>query len=272
MRKFTAVPGKGIFAGSKAANKRRIMAAEDEMYEYDGKLFDWRQMNVIKAGLNRGLDVSIYADPKFNEWHMYAILEGLEQGIDPSIYANPEFSYPQMREIREGLVSGVDVNIYADPKYSWDQMAQIRKGLEAGLDVSTYADPNIDAKEMRKTATKLLRQHSGKQGEQNTSSNSKTQLHVEYYPYERYSAGGRLRKANITAPTELEALAKMCNKLGLYMDYDDVMENGSVEAVIDSIDESNGDGCDYITLLENRTTGEVLIESDWGPDEDHEEE
>lgn len=28
MRKFTAIPGHGIFAGSRVANERRIMAAE----------------------------------------------------------------------------------------------------------------------------------------------------------------------------------------------------------------------------------------------------
>ena len=103
------------------------------------------------------------------------------------------------------------------------------------------------------------------------ASNS-VKLHVEYYPYERYGGDDHLKKANITAPTELEALAKMCGNMGLYMDYDDVMENGSVEDVIDNIDASNGDGCDYIKLLENRTTGEVLIKGDWEPDDDYEEE
>lgn len=141
-RKFTAIPGKGIFATS----RRRIAAAE----EYDGKQFDDGQMEEINTGLKSGVDVSIYADPKFDEQQMWQIRKGLETEVDVSQYADPKFDWGQMKEIRKGLKSGVDVNVYADPKFHWSQMEEIRLGLEAGVDVSQYADPKLDRIQMER--------------------------------------------------------------------------------------------------------------------------
>lgn len=101
-------------------------------------------------------------------------------------------------------------------------------------------------------------------------------LHVEYYPYERYGGGGGKRKANISADNMMEALAKLADHLGLYIQPEEIIgdedyppEYDSPEEVINEIEMSNGDGCDYITLLQNKTTGEVLIK---GWDEEDEEE
>lgn len=142
-RKFTAIPGKGIFAGS-ATSSRRIAAAE----EYDGKMFDEDQMREIRKGLDAGVDVSQYADPKFSSWQMLQIRKGLESGVDVSPYADPKFKWDQMEEIRYGLESGVGISQYADPKFNWKQMEQIRKGLESGVDVNQYADPKFDRAQM----------------------------------------------------------------------------------------------------------------------------
>lgn len=58
------------------------------------------------------------------------IRKGRRSGVDVSVYADPKFDGWQMREIRKGLESGVDVGIYADPKvYGW-RMLEIRLGLE----------------------------------------------------------------------------------------------------------------------------------------------
>lgn len=166
MRKFTAVPGKGIFA----ASRRRIVAAE----EYDGKMFDWRQMDQIHRGLEAGLDVSQYADPKFDYNQMEAIRYGLEHGFDVTPYAELGYSGGQMLQIAFGLARGLDidwyadlkfdeqqmdmiywglvydldVSTYADPKYNYDQMSWIYYGLQDGLDVSVYADPKFDDGQM----------------------------------------------------------------------------------------------------------------------------
>ena len=43
------------------------------------------QKRFIIMGLEKGLDVSWYAKPEFNEWQMFQIRLGLENNIDVSI-------------------------------------------------------------------------------------------------------------------------------------------------------------------------------------------
>lgn len=64
-------------------------------------LFDDLQMFEIERGLEEGLDVSIYTDPKFNGNQMFEIRWGLKRGVDVSVYADPKFHRCQMEEIRE---------------------------------------------------------------------------------------------------------------------------------------------------------------------------
>ena len=121
------------------------------------------QMDAIRTGLQNGVDVSIYADPKYYGDQMYGIREGLEwnaehpdKQIDVSLYADPKYDYGQMRGIREGLEwnaeypeQKIDVLLYADPKFIYSQMKEIRLGLENGIDASLYATPEMTAQEMK---------------------------------------------------------------------------------------------------------------------------
>ena len=59
-----------------------------------------KQMKEIREGLEDGLDVSIYADPKFDDYQMTELRLGLWHGIDASTYANPEYSALEMSEKR----------------------------------------------------------------------------------------------------------------------------------------------------------------------------
>lgn len=99
----------------------------------------------------------------------------------------------------------------------------------------------------------------------------RVRLHVEYEEYERY-AQGKLRRANITGSDLLDALKKMVDRMGLYLDSDEIEEEGmTAEEVINSIDMSNGDGCDFIYILKNVDTGEVYIHSDYDYDDEEQE-
>lgn len=92
---------------------------------------DDSQWRWICFGLDSGVDVSTYADPKF-DWKQMAEIElGLRAGINVSKYADPKFDHYQMYEIREGLKSGVNISEYADPELDWWQMAKVRERLEA---------------------------------------------------------------------------------------------------------------------------------------------
>jgi len=60
---------------------------------------------------------------------MHEILDGLDKGLDVTIYAKPEFNAQQMSQIRQGLKKGLDVTIYAKPEYSASQMKEIKLSL-----------------------------------------------------------------------------------------------------------------------------------------------
>jgi hypothetical protein len=60
---------------------------------------------------------------KFNEYQRRVIEAGQKSGVDVSIYADPKYDAGQMQQIRIGLEGNLDVSIYADPKYDYGQMS-----------------------------------------------------------------------------------------------------------------------------------------------------
>lgn len=110
-----------------------------------------------------------------------------------------------------------------------------------------------------------------------TAATDTVRLYVEFYPYARYERVSK-KTATVSGKDLLEALKKMVDKMRLYMDSEDIEDNGwTADQVIDRILESNGDGCDYIVTVKNRDTDEVLIDEydemeteDWDDDEDDE--
>ncbi len=54
---------------------------------------------------------------------------GLSKNLDVSVYADPKYDWRQMDQIRLGLYNGVDVSKYNDPKIPWEEMEQIRNEL-----------------------------------------------------------------------------------------------------------------------------------------------
>lgn len=122
--------------------------------EKSGK-FNYSQKEQISFGLQKGLDISIYAKPEFNKWQMEQIRFGLEKGLDVSVYAKKEFNSEQMRQIRYGLEKDIDVSIYAKPEFKAIQMYEIRLGLEKGLDVNTYTKPKFDWRQTRQISIGL---------------------------------------------------------------------------------------------------------------------
>ena len=49
---------------------------------FDQNEFDEKQLEAINEGIEEGLDISKYADPKFTVWQMIAIQRGLRKGLD----------------------------------------------------------------------------------------------------------------------------------------------------------------------------------------------
>ena len=122
--------------------------------EESGK-FNYSQKKQINFGLQKGLDISIYAKPEFKGSQMEQIRFGLEKGLNAHIYAKPEFDYEQMRQIRLGLERGLDVSIYAKTEFDWSQMQEIRLSLEKSSDVNTYVKPEFDWRQTPQISTDL---------------------------------------------------------------------------------------------------------------------
>lgn len=99
---------------------------------------------------------TLHDSGKFNKEQLAEIREGLEKGLNVSIYAKPEFDDIQMSIIRHGLSDKIDISIYAKPEFNWEQMEQIYIGLRKGLDVSRYADPKISWQDMKNIKESLL--------------------------------------------------------------------------------------------------------------------
>ena len=122
--------------------------------EESGK-FNNSQKEQISFGLQKGLDISIYAKPEFNNWQMEQIRFGLEKGLNVHIYAKPEFDWMQMLQIRKSLENELDVSVYAKPEFNSIKMYEIRFGLEKGLDVNTYTKPKFDWRQTRQISIGL---------------------------------------------------------------------------------------------------------------------
>lgn len=125
------------------------------MFENGKMTLNKEQMKEVEIGRLKGLDVSKYENPLFNNIQMREIRLGLEEGLDVSKYANPNFTPLQMKEIIEGLKKGLDISKYADKNFNWYQMEQIRLGLESGIDITKYADKKFDADQMEEIRVRL---------------------------------------------------------------------------------------------------------------------
>ena len=56
-------------------------------------------MYKIREGLKDNLDVSFYANPKYNDKQMDVIKTGLEENLDVSVYTRDVFNEHQMKAI-----------------------------------------------------------------------------------------------------------------------------------------------------------------------------
>ena len=98
---------------------------------------------------------------------------------------------------------------------------------------------------------------------------------IKFEPYERYTSSG-VKTATFTAPNLFEALCKVCDKLLLYFNREDIEEEGyTVEDILNRLHSENGDGCDFIISIENISTGKTIFDDsesyftddDWDLDE-----
>ena len=147
------------------------------------KDFNLSQKDEIRKGLEKGLDVSVYAKVNLDSfemghirnlleeglteianyvdllkasWQFSIVAEDLRNNIDVSGYLKKEFSWDQKMLVRQGYLDNVDYSMYANPEYNIEQMLEIKSGLFANVDVSKYANPKYNWKQMREIKLGLL--------------------------------------------------------------------------------------------------------------------
>ena len=97
--------------------------------------FEPREILLIEQGLMQGLDVKIYANPKYEYDIMQELKKGLEHGLDLTKYTK-DYDAQQINEIRLGIEHEINFKRYLNPNFSSTQMREIRLALEEGLNVN----------------------------------------------------------------------------------------------------------------------------------------
>lgn len=86
-----------------------LIQTYEDQYEHH---YDEYQLRELKRGYDGGLDISIYANPKFDNVQMSYIRLGLENNIDINKYAFVEYNYYLMETIYDLLNHGAYFDRY----------------------------------------------------------------------------------------------------------------------------------------------------------------
>ena len=98
---------------------------------HDESEFDERQLEVLYDAINKGVDMSKYANPIYDEYQLKRILVGLEHNLNVNLYHKPIFSSEQMGVIlavlREFDNTQYEENIalLAQPQYTEKEMREL---------------------------------------------------------------------------------------------------------------------------------------------------
>lgn len=134
--------------------------AFDSMIEYYEKKYNmkYRKMHLtlLRRGYELGFDISLYADPRFENEQLNIIFDGLYKGLDARLYANVNMDSFQMDEIRDGLKEGLDASIYADAKYPWYVMRFTRICLAYEHDTTLILDETLTFEQARDIINRLV--------------------------------------------------------------------------------------------------------------------
>lgn len=79
----------------------------------------------------------MYEQQDFDDFQLNEIRLGLERGVNVSIYADRIYHWGQMQMIRKGLERHLDISKYSDPRVSLNAMIHMYQQLckQAGVPV-----------------------------------------------------------------------------------------------------------------------------------------
>lgn len=123
------------------ANEKSLMRKLEDIYTPE-------QIEQLRKGKKRGVQIKIYADPKLNYKQMMALRQGLEKGYNVRPYAHVEYTYDVMQFYNLQQKFKRDIKPFLNSRYNLQQLAELALASEEGLDISKMADPELSATKM----------------------------------------------------------------------------------------------------------------------------
>ena len=178
----------------------------------------------------------------------------------------PERPNPITNEYLNILFKRIDWNDIDYGDRLIDRIIKKELGVDRILDQAKYInmlDDNVkeDLMSLLENPDELHKRRM--KGKKNSASKTKKstskgcELHVRFEDY----PDGDVKEATFKGSDRLDALKQLVDDLLLYIDTDQIeSDNMSADDVISAISERNGDGCDYIIKLVDKSNNEVLMD------------
>ena len=111
-----------------------------------GMGFNRLQSVEIAKGLNNEVDITKYADKKYDAAQMKSIRLALEEGMDITPFADNRYNYMQMEEIKAVIREHMDLDAVCNPAYDYSVMKEIRLSERMNYDITKYAKRGFSGK------------------------------------------------------------------------------------------------------------------------------
>lgn len=134
--------------------------AFESMIEYyesiHGTKYREMHLTLLRRGYELGFDISLYADPRFENEQLNIIFDGLHKGLDVKLYADIEMDSFQMDEIRDGLKEGLDMSVCSDAKFPWYVMHFTRICLAHNCETKLILDETLTFEQATDIINRLI--------------------------------------------------------------------------------------------------------------------
>lgn len=111
--------------------------------------YDSYQIYEIMWGIQLGLDVSVYCDPKYDFLTMQAYRFALVENVDMEWLKSKQFKMSLILMIAECTKAGLERKYFDPELFNERQLVEIILGVRDKIDVTKYAKPNYSHTRMR---------------------------------------------------------------------------------------------------------------------------
>lgn len=106
------------------------------------------QKEILYMAKCEDLPLRKLVNPQFTVNELLAVLDGLRDGLDVTLYADNKYNYLQMITIMEGLSEGLDVTSILDHTITWKEMEVLLDFIREGFDPKTYIEEHLTSNQL----------------------------------------------------------------------------------------------------------------------------